>query len=121
SSVGRVSGMVSRSLPGLTLRQAERSAARSPLGRRAARSLLGEPPDLPLDLRGDVQRRLALAGAPVVASDDQVPDLGPELVIDERRGQAAELGLDVELRFAAPSPAGVAGPPPPAGSLVPLA
>src|SRR3954463_13120546 len=62
-----------------------------------------------LDLRVDVERRLAARDAARVAGLDQCAELLADAGIGGRPGQVAELRLDVERRLAAGDAAGVAG------------
>src|SRR3954447_15757074 len=64
---------------------------------------------LPFDFRLDVQRGLPLLGAADVAGDDHVADLLAQRRVDAGRGEALQLGLDVERLLAAPGAAGVRG------------
>jgi hypothetical protein len=73
----------------------------------AAGSRPAELRDLALDLRLDIERGLAVPGSSVVAGDDEVTDLGSQLRIDVRGGQALELLLNVDRRLAAPLSASV--------------
>ena len=55
-----------------------------------------------LDLRRDVERRLALPGAAVVAGDDEITDLASEFVVDAGAGQPGDLLGGIEFRLSAP-------------------
>src|SRR5215210_898690 len=81
-------------------------------GSAIGRTLPGQLAQLALDLLLDVERLLALARTPLVARDDQRPDLLAKACVDRLgrgRGEALELGLDVHGLLAAPSTALVAG------------
>src|SRR5258708_5108129 len=75
-------------------------------GRRFG-DVAGELGDLALDLGLDVKRWLAASGPASVAGDDQVTDLGPQLVVDLGSGQPRQLELDVYLGLTAPPAPGV--------------
>src|SRR6266511_5418759 len=60
--------------------------------------------DLTLNFGVDVERRLALSLAALVAGDDELPDLLAQPRIDGRPGEAPDLRLDVH-RGLAPAPA----------------
>src|SRR6478736_5550800 len=73
-------------------------------GAASALRAAAEFADLPGDLRLDVERRLAAAAPPLVARDDERPDLRHDARVGRGLPQRPQLGLDVE-RHAALAPA----------------